>query len=141
MKWLMTACFLAMASLAAQSAPQDATGMTAALQGSWTITHVNGKAVSSLGQKSSLAFTGNTYVVTTNGQVKERGIFRINGATNPMQIDMRMTEGIAPGSTQLGVIQVASGTLALKTNTIGTPQRPIDFKADPRYVLFVAQKN
>jgi len=53
---------------------------------------------------------------------------------------MRMTEGIAPGSTQLGVIQVASGTLALKTNTIGAPQRPTDFKADPKYVLVVAQK-
>ena len=115
--------------------------MVAALQGSWTITHVNGKPLANLGQNSSIRFTQNAYTVTTNGQVKERGTFRVNGATSPMQIDMRITEGIAPGSTQLGVIQVASGTLALKTNTIGTPQRPIDFKADPRYVLFVAQKD
>ena len=141
MKWLVTTCFLAMAQIAAQSGPQDAAGMVAALQGNWTITHVNGKALANLGQNSSIRFTQNAYTVTTNGQVKERGTFRVNGATSPMQIDMRITEGIAPGSTQLGVIQVASGTLALKTNTIGTPQRPIDFKADPRYVLFVAQKN
>ena len=114
--------------------------MIAALEGTWTITHVNGKALSSIGQNSSITFTRDAYTVTTNGQVKERGMFRINGATSPMQIDMRITEGIAPGSTQLGVIQVASGTLALKANTIGSPQRPVDFKADPKYVLFVAQK-
>jgi uncharacterized protein (TIGR03067 family) len=141
MKWLVTMCFLAIAQIAAQSGPQGAAGMVAALQGSWTITHVNGKALANLGQNSSIRFTQNAYTVTTNGQVKERGTFRINGTTSPMQIDMRITEGIAPGSTQLGVIQVASGTLALKTNTIGTPQRPLDFKADPRYVLFVAQKD
>ena len=141
MKWLVTMCFLAIAPIAAQSGPQDAAGMVAALQGSWTITHVNGKALANLGQKSTITFYRDTYTVTTNGQVKELGAFRINGKTKPMQIDMRINEGIAPGSTQLGVIQVASGTLALKTNTIGTPQRPIDFKADPRYVLFVAQKN
>ena len=140
MMWLVILCTLGTVPATAQSGPQDAAGMIAALQGSWTITHVNGKALANLGQDSSIRFTQNAYTVTTNGQVKERGSFRINGTTSPMQIDMRITEGIAPGSTQLGVIQVASGTLALKTSTIGTPQRPIDFKADPRYVLFVAQR-
>jgi uncharacterized protein (TIGR03067 family) len=141
MHWLLTACLLAIAPMVPQANPQDAAGITAALQGTWTITHVNGKALSSLSQKSTITFTATTYSVTTNGQFKERGTFRIHGTAKPMQIDMRITEGIAPGILQVGVIQIANGTLALKTNTIGSPQRPTDFKADPKYVLFVAQKN
>lgn len=138
---IIAAWLIGLTPIAAQSGPQDAAGMIAAMQGTWTISHVNGQALASLGQKSSIAFTRDTYTVTTNGQVKERGTFKINGTTKPMQIDMRITEGIAAGSTQIGVIQVVNATLTLKTNTIGTPKRPTDFKAEPWYVLFVAQKN
>ena len=141
MQWLVAACLLAIAPMVRQAEPQDAAGFITALQGTWTITHVNGKALSAVGQKSSITFTRETYSVTTNGQFKERGTFRISGTSQPMQIDMRMTEGIAPGVVQIGIIRVASGTLALKTNTLGSPQRPTDFKADPKYVLFIAQKN
>ena len=114
--------------------------MIAAMQGTWTITHVNGKTLSSLGQNSTIGFHRDTYTVITNGQVKELGTFTINGRTKPMQIDMKMTEGIAVGSTQLGVIQVVNGTFTLKTNTIGAPKRPTDFRVEPWYVLFVAEK-
>ena len=141
MQWLVAACLVAIAPMVRQAEPQDAAGFIAALQGTWTITHVNGKALSSIGQKSTITFTRTTYSVTTNGEFKERGTFRLHGTTKPMQIDMRMTEGIAPGIVQIGIIQLANGTLALKTNTIGSPQRPTDFKADPKYVLFIAQKN
>ena len=141
MRWLVMASLLSIAPIQNQTVPQDAAGLTAALQGTWTITHVNGKALSSIGQKSSITFTPTTYSVTTNGQFKERGTFRIHGTAKPLQIDMRITEGIAPGIVQVGVIQIANGTLALKTNTIGSPERPTDFKADPKYVLFIAQKN
>lgn len=141
MHLLVTAYLLAIAPLAHQTEPRDAAAIVAALEGTWTITHVNGKALSSVGQKSSITFTRTTYSVTTNGEFKERGTFRIHGTALPMQIDMRMTEGIAPGITQAGILRVANGTLALKTNTIGSPERPTDFKADPRYVLFIAQKN
>ena len=138
---LVTACLLAIAPIFHQADPQDAGGTTTALLGTWTITHVNGKALSSIGQKSSITFTRTTYSVTTNGQFKERGTFRIHGTAKPLQIDMRITDGIAPGIVQFGVIQIANGTLALKTNTIGSPERPTDFKADPKYVLFIARKN
>ena len=141
MQRLLMACLLAIAPLAGQSDPQNAAGIVAALQGNWTITHVNGKPLASLDQKSTITFTPTTYSVTTNGQVKERGTFRIHGTTKPIQIDMRITEGIAPGIVQVGIIQIAAGTLALKTNTLGSPQRPADFRADPKYVLFVARKN
>jgi len=140
MKWLMTLCFLASAPIAAQSGPQDAARMLAALQGNWTITHVNGQALANLGQNSSITFTRDAYTVTTNGQVKERGLIKLDGTTKPMQIDMRITEGIAAGKTQIGLVQVVNGTLTLKTNTIGTPKRPTDFKAEAWYVLFVAQR-
>ena len=141
MQWLVLATLLAIAPLAGQGEPQDPAGIVAALQGTWTITHVNGKPLSSLGQKSTITFSRDTYSVTTNGQFKERGTFRIHGKTAPLQIDMRMIEGISPGIVQIGIIQVASGTLALKTNTLGSPQRPADFRADPKYVLYVARKN
>jgi uncharacterized protein (TIGR03067 family) len=140
MKWLVTLCFLTTVSAAVQSGPQDAAGMIAALQGSWTITHVNGQSLGTLGQNSSITFTRDGYTVTTNGQVKERGLIKVDGTTKPMQIDLRITEGIAAGKTQIGIVQVVSGTLTLKTNTIGTPKRPTDFKDEPWYVMFVARR-
>jgi uncharacterized protein (TIGR03067 family) len=140
MKWLVAMCFLAIAPIAAQSGPQDEAGMIAALQGTWTISHVNGQALSTLGQNSTITFTRDAYTVTTNGQVKERGLIKIDGTKKPMQIEMRITEGIAAGKSQMGLIQVVNGTLTLKTNTIGAPKLPTDFKAERWYVLFVAQK-
>ena len=140
MNWLVTLCLLTMAPPASQSGTQDAAALIAAMQGTWTITQVNGRPLSSLGQKSTIGFHRDTYTVITNGQVKELGTFTINEKTKPMQIDMKIAEGVAIGSTQLGVIQVVNGTLTLKTNTIGKPTRPTDFKAEPWYVMFVAQK-
>jgi uncharacterized protein (TIGR03067 family) len=137
---LLIALWLTSGVQGAAQGPHDAAGMIAALQGSWTITHVNGQSLAGLGQNSSITFTRDAYTVTTNGQVKERGLMKIDGTTKPMQIDMRITEGMAAGKTQVGVIQVVNTTMTLKTNAIGTPKRPTDFKAEPSYVLFVAQK-
>jgi hypothetical protein len=57
-----------------------------------------------------------------------------------MEIDMKITQGIAMGGTQIGLIQIVNGTLTLKTNTVGTPKRPTDFKSEPWYVLIVAKQ-
>lgn len=120
---------------------QDAAGMIAALQGTWTISSVNGQPLSSLGQKSSMTFKNDTYSVTTDGLIKEQGTYKIDSKKKPMEIDMKITQGVAFGNTQIGLIQIANGTLTLKTNTVGTPKRPTDFKAEPWYVLIVAKKN
>ena len=139
----MRSAFLALSLLfvaAFTPGSQDSASMIAALQGTWAITHVNGRALSSLGQQSSIMFVRDAYTVTTNGQVKERGTFKIDVTKKPMAIDMRITEGLAAGRTQIGVIQVLNDTLTFKTNTIGSPERPTDFRADPSYVLFVAKK-
>ncbi len=80
-----------------------------------------------LGKKMSLTFTRDRYTQTTDGQVMERGTFKIDASRKPMTIDMRITEGVAVGETQIGVVQVVGDTLTLKTNTVGTPLRPTDF--------------
>jgi uncharacterized protein (TIGR03067 family) len=120
---------------------QDAAGVVAELQGTWTISSVNGQPLSSLGQKSSMTFKSDTYSVTTDGQVKEQGTYKIDAKKKPMEIDMKITQGIAAGNTQIGLIQIVNGILTLKTNTVGMPKRPVDFKAEPWYVLIVAKKN
>jgi len=121
-------------SQAASSAAVDS------LQGTWTISTVNGQAVADLGKKMSLTFTRDRYTQTTDGQVMERGTFKIDASKKPMTIDMRITEGVAVGETQIGVVQVVGDTLTLKTNTVGTPLRPTDFKPQVWYVLIVAKK-
>ncbi len=134
---MVASALLALLLLSQAASPAAA---VASFQGTWTISTVNGQAVADLGKKMSLTFTGDRYSQTTDGQVMERGTFKIDASKKPMTIDMRITEGVAVGETQIGVVQVVGDTLTLKTNTVGTPLRPTDFKPQVWYVLIVAKK-
>src|SRR6185503_2296300 len=135
---------LALAILTFSSGPQSASqpsALPAALQGSWTIESVNGQKLSTLGQKSSRTFKGTTYTVTTNGQVKESGTVRVDTRKKPAEIDMTINQGVAVGSTQIGIVEVVNGELTLQTNSFGTPKRPTEFNSEPWYTLIVAKKD
>ena len=125
---------------AGQAAPQTTASLTAAIQGTWKVSSVNGQALSGLGQTSTMTFSKDTYMVTTNGQIKEAGTFKIDATKKPAEIDMKITQGVAIGATQIGVVQIVNGELTIKTNTVGTPKRPTDFKSEPWYALIVARK-
>jgi uncharacterized protein (TIGR03067 family) len=126
---------------AAAAGGQGPPAIAAALQGTWTVESVNGTKLDSLGQKTTMTFSKNTYSVTTNGQVRERGTFTIDERRKPAEIDMKIGEGVAVGSTQLGLVEIANGVLRLKTNSVGTPKRPTDFKSEPWYTSIVARKS
>ena len=51
-----------------------------------------------------------------------------------------MTVTPALGKTQIGIVQVVGNALTLKTNTVGTPLRPTDFKPEMWYALIVAER-
>ena len=55
--------------------------------------------------------------------------------------DVSRTPGAIAGKwAQIGIVQIVAGTLTLKTNTVGTPLRPTDFKPQPWYALIEARK-
>ena len=54
---------------------------------------------------------------------------------------MTITQGVAMGATQIGIVQVVDNTLTLKTNTVGTPLRATDFKPQLWYPFIVAKKS
>jgi len=132
--------FLAILAVSTAALAQGSVPLRSAIQGTWNVESVNGQKLSSLGQKHSITFKGDAYNVTRDGQVKERGTFKIDDKKKPAEIDMKITDGVAIGATQIGIIQIAGDTLTLKTNTITTPKRPSDFSSEPLYVLIVAKK-
>lgn len=101
---------------------------------------VNGQKLTSIGQKSTMEFLRDTYSVTTNSRVVERGTFKLDLKTKPTGIDMSIVEGVAAGRTQIGLVQILGDELTLKTNTVGRPLRPTDFKNETWYALIVATK-
>ena len=136
---IVVAAFAPAAVVAAGA--QTPAALATAIQGTWTVESVNGQKLDGLGQKTTMTFSKNTYSVTTNGQVKERGTFTIDERKKPAEIDMKISEGVSVGSTQIGLVEIAIGTLRLKTNSFGTPKRPTDFKSEPWYTLIVAKKS
>lgn len=125
---------------APQADPQDTSKTPGALDGLWTIVSSNGQTLASLGQKGTLEFVKDKYTVTMNGQVTERGIFKLDLRAKPTAIDMTILEGVAVGKTQIGLVQIVGDVLTLKTNTVGTPLRPTNFKQELWYPLIVAQR-
>ena len=111
------------ASIATQGTKPTA---AAALQGTWLITSINGKAAPE-GSPLTLTFAGDKYHQTYGGEVNERGTIKVNAAKKPMTIDLIITEGSDAGKTQLGIIAVTGDTLRAKFGTPGAQQRPTDF--------------
>src|SRR5690348_13906009 len=67
--------------------------MMAAVQGVWQMTQANGQDTSAAGQEILITITDNKYVQSVNGQVVEKGTFKIDESKKPMTIDLSIVEG------------------------------------------------
>ena len=102
--------------------PQTAKS-AAALQGTWTMSSINGQAATE-GKELKLTFDGNKYHQTLAGTVNERGTFKVDATKKPMTIDLSITEGSDAGKTQLGVVEVTGDTMRCSFNPPGSTERP-----------------
>jgi hypothetical protein len=57
-----------------------------------------------------------------------------------MTLDLVIVEGTDAGKTQLGIFEVADGTLRMNLDTPGAGQRPADFTIKNTGVMVVAKK-
>jgi uncharacterized protein (TIGR03067 family) len=124
-------------AIAQTTAPKDP---LPALQGNWAITTIGGQPLADSGTEMSLTITGDKYAQTVNGEVNERGTFKVDTTKKPMTIDLIITEGPDAGKTQLGVFELKDDTLTGNLNTPGVASRPADFAAQEGLILFVARK-
>ena len=116
------------------------TGVVAAVQGVWKMTTTNGQDVAAAGQDITITITGNSYVNSINGQVVEKGTFKVDEAKKPMTIDITITEGDDAGKVQLGVFEVKGTTMTGKLGEPGSTTRPTDFAIAEGFFTFVMVK-
>ena len=146
MEGLMTQLCMVVVALAfstgvyAQAGAKDAAAAkaaTAALQGTWILTTVNGEPLS---EELALTIAGDKYHQTVNGTVNERGAIKIDTTKKPMTIDLAIAEGSDAGKTQLGIIEVTGDTIRGNLDTPGAGQRPTDFNIKDGAIMFVGKK-
>ena len=126
-------------ALTAGTAAQDAKKATASLQGTWVVGSINGKSLEGA-PALLLSFEADKYYQTVDGNVNERGSYKIDTSKKPMTIDLNITEGDDAGKTQLGVFEVAGDKLRCNLNIPGSTQRPPDFTISEAGIMFEAVK-
>ena len=119
---------------AAQSVPVQATVMAkskvmTSVQGVWAIASANGQDLAGSGQEALVTITGESYVQTVNGQVVEKGTFKIDETKKPYALDILITEGDEAGQKQLAIFELdATGnTMKVAISQPGAPVRPSTF--------------
>ena len=144
---LVLALAFAVAPMVAAQAPRSAapqgdklTGTLASLQGVWKMTTTNGQDIAAAGQDMTVTITGSNYVQALNGQVVEKGSFKIDEAKKPMTMDITITEGDNAGKTQFGVFEVKGTTMTGKMGEPGATTRPTDFTIAEGFFTFVMVK-
>ena len=138
---IMIASLLLTATVAGdQAKPAKPAAGTAALQGTWAITSMNGQAPQEGSPELTLTFAGDKYHQTEGGKVNERGTFKVDATKKPMTIDLVITEGGDAGKTQLGVIEVTADTLRAGFGAPGATQRPADFSGKEGFVVVMKKQ-
>ena len=128
---------------AAQAAKPGAPAMSKALasvQGVWAFTQMDGQDVAASGQEILITITDNKYVQTINGQVVERGTFKLDETKKPWTIDISIVEGTDAGKTQIGIVQLTDATMVGKLADAGITTRPTDFAQAEGAFVFTAVK-
>ena len=125
---------VATAVTSAQTAPAQAAIMNkskalASVQGIWTMTMANGQDVAGSGQEMLVTITDDKYVQTMNGQVVEKGTFKLDDTKKPVALDILIAEGEQAGQKQLAIVEVdATGkTMKVAISQPGAPVRPSAF--------------
>ena len=112
----------------------------AAVQGTWIFTQMDGQDVAGSGQEIAVTITDNKYVQTINGQVVERGTFKLDDTKKPWTIDLSIVEGNDAGKTQVGIVQLTGNTMVGKLADSGVTTRPTDFAQSEGAFVFTAVK-
>ena len=123
----------------APPAPAKLTGVLASVQGVWQMTNANGQDLAGSGQDITITIKDNTYVQAVNGQVIEKGTFKVDEGKKPMTIDINVVEGDDAGKTQLGVFELTGTTMKGKLADPGGT-RAADFTIAEGYFVFVMVK-
>ena len=125
---------VATAMPAAQSAPVQATIMSkskilSSVQGIWAMTHANGQDMAGTGQDVLVTIKDETYVQTVNGQVVEKGTFKIDDTKKPLALDIMVVEGDEAGQKQLAIFELDPTGKIMKVAIAqpGAPVRPSAF--------------
>jgi uncharacterized protein (TIGR03067 family) len=143
---VLIATFLLSATMAGdQAKPAAKTGAkpaaaTAALQGTWVMTSMNGQAPPAGEPELTLTFAGDTYHQTVGGKVNERGTIKVDGTKKPMTIDLLITEGSDANKTQLGIFEVTGDTLKAAFGAPGATQRPTDFSGKDGFIAVMKKQ-
>jgi uncharacterized protein (TIGR03067 family) len=112
----------------------------AALQGTWTVTALNGQSMPEGSPELTLMFTGDRYHQAVGGEVNERGTFKVDSSKKPMTIDFAITEGDDAGKTQLGIVEVSGDTMKIGLGTARAVQRPTDFSGKDGAIMLVGKR-
>jgi uncharacterized protein (TIGR03067 family) len=130
--WLFFVLSLSLVSAQAQDPAQ-------VLQGTWTITSMDGKAMPAE-PALTLTIAGTLYWQARGGEINERGTIQIDSSKTPMAIDFRIDEGPGAGMTQLAIADVAGDMMQLGLDLPGTNQRPLDFSVSRGAIVLIARK-
>ena len=125
---------VAAAMPAAQSAPVQATIMSkskilSSVQGIWAMTHANGQDLTGSGQDVLITIKDETYVQSLNGQIVEKGTFKIDDTKKPLALDIMVVEGDDAGQKQLAIFELDPTGKIMKVaiSQAGAPVRPSAF--------------
>ncbi|HEY7501921.1 MAG TPA: TIGR03067 domain-containing protein [Vicinamibacterales bacterium] len=116
------------------------TTKAAGLQGTWTVTSLNGQSATEGSPELTLTFTGDKYQQAVGGKVNERGTFKVDGSKKPMTIDFAITEGDDAGKTQLGIVEVSGDTVRMAAGAPAAAQRPTDFAVKDGALVVVGKR-
>jgi uncharacterized protein (TIGR03067 family) len=109
------------------------------VQGTWTFTSSNGGEMPA-GVDVAVTITDNKYVQTAQGQVVERGTFKLDETKKPMWLDLTVTEGDSAGKSQVGLFEVTETTMKGKLSLPGETTRPTDLNPSDGFFAFTATK-
>ena len=113
---------------------------TVMLEGTWTVTSINGRSAPEDEPMVTLTFAGGKYDQAIGGTVNERGAYTVDAAAKPVTIDLSITEGSDAGKKQLGIVEITGDTMRLCLNTPDSGQRPSEFAAKGGVLLVVGKK-
>jgi len=129
---LMTVVATAVTS--AQTAPAQAavvnkSKVLTSVQGAWLMTMANGQDMAGSGQTVLVTITDDKYVQTVNGEVVEKGSFKLDETKKPFALDILVVEGPDAGQKQLAIFELdATGkTMKVAIGQPGAPDRPATF--------------
>ncbi len=136
---MLAAVVLMSAGVVAQDAKPPVDKALEPLQGSWSVTSINGQSLDQMGTML-LVIKANKYEQVTNGTTDERGSVKLDATKKPMTIDLAIEEGNDAGKLQLGIIEVTGDTMKVKLNQPDSPTRPTTFTMEEGFLMVTATK-